>query len=245
MKHLGYMLPREVKDAQRRRVPLVMAGGTVEYHGPHCAYGCDTLIAEGLIERLSREKELIAAPSVWYSPSSYAVAGKDSGTVHVEQTAFENYVYYVFYSLLMSGWRNIYVVIHHQYEEESLMPMTLAYMSAAKRAVMQVLEETRGQGWWGSENSREYYSSLDTDDNPFGWIKVIPAMSREAQKATGYDHAGLYEASLLMALYPDTVDLSRLDDVKHWFTESAAGANAALGERMAEISVKSLKQRIV
>ena len=85
MKTLGMLFPREAADAQKRNVPLVMAGGTVEYHGAHCAFGCDTLIAEGLIEKLAEEREIVAAPSVWYSPSSYAVAGRDSGTVHVRK----------------------------------------------------------------------------------------------------------------------------------------------------------------
>ncbi len=244
MAFLGNMLPREVRDAQQRNVPLVMAGGTVEFHGSHCAFGCDTLIVEGLLERLGREKELIIAPSVWYSPASYAVAGRKSGTVHVEEAAFEQYLYYVFYSLLMSGWHNIYAVIHHQFEQESLMPMTLAYMAAAKRATMRVLDETRGEGWWGDEKSREYYDTLASADNPFGWIKILPAMSTDAQNATGYDHAGKYESSLLMALYPDTVRLDRLNEEKYWFTESAAEANAALGEEMIAASLADLRRRI-
>lgn len=244
MKTLGMLFPREAADAQKRNVPLVMAGGTVEYHGAHCAFGCDTLIAEGLIEKLAEEREIVAAPSVWYSPSSYAVAGRDSGTVHVEESAFENYLFYVFYSLLSAGWRNVVVVIHHQYEEESLMPMTLAYLTAAKRATMRVLAETRGEGWWGSEASKDYYAALDTADNPFGWIRVLPAMSKEAQRATGYDHAGKYETSILMALYPDAVKKERLGDVKHWFTESAKDADAELGAKMVAVSLADLKARI-
>ena len=56
------------------------------------------------------------APTISYSPSSYAVGDEKSGTVHVEERAFENYVYYVFWSMLCTGLRNIYVVIHHQFE---------------------------------------------------------------------------------------------------------------------------------
>lgn len=245
MKKLGEIFPREVADAQARNLPLVLVGGTVEYHGAHVAYGCDTLIAEKLIEKLAERKEIVVAPSVWYSPSSYAVGGKKSGTVHVEQTAFENYLYYVFYSFLCSGWRNIYVVIHHQFEQESLMPMTISYHSAAKRATMQYLEETRGEGWWGSETCKDYYEALDTADNPFAWIKIIPAMSTNAQNATGYDHAGKYETSILMALDENAVDLSRLSDVKHWFTASAVEASVELGKKMIEESLKDLEKRIV
>ena len=34
--------PREVEYVQKNNLPLVIVGGTVEYHGPACAYGCDT-----------------------------------------------------------------------------------------------------------------------------------------------------------------------------------------------------------
>ena len=49
--------PREVEYVKKNNIPLVIAGGTVEYHGPQCSYGCDSLVAEGLIEKLAEEKE--------------------------------------------------------------------------------------------------------------------------------------------------------------------------------------------
>lgn len=241
---LDKSFPREVKYVQDNNLPLVIAGGTVEYHGPHCSYGCDTLVAEGLLNKLAERKEIMIAPSISYSPSSYAVGGRKSGTVHVPERAFEDYVYYVFKSFLYAGFKNIYVVIHHQFEQESEMPMTLCYRTAAKRATMEYLEETLGEGWWGSESYADYYEQLEGSNNPFNWIKVIPTMTSEVQNATGYDHAGEFESSILMALYPDCVKLDRIDDVKHWFTESARKANAELGKRMVELSLDSLAERI-
>ncbi len=241
---LERIFPREVEYIQKNNVPLVITGGTVEYHGPQCCYGCDTLIAEGLIEKLAEKKDICVAPSIHYSPSSYAVGDEKSGTVHVEERAFENYVYNVFMSLLNAGFRNIYVVIHHQFEQESEMPMTLCYRMAAKRATMAYLEKTMGQGWWGSENYASYYEQLEGDNNPFNWITVVPSMATEAQNATGYDHAGEFECSILMALYPECVDLSRIDDKYHWFTQSSRKSNAELGNRMIEESLKYLDKRI-
>jgi hypothetical protein len=241
---LDRSFPREVKYVQDNNIPLVIAGGTVEYHGPHCAYGCDTLVVEGLINELAKRKEIMIAPTISYSPSSYAVGGRKSGTVHVPERAFEDYVYYVFKSFLYAGFRNIYVVIHHQFEQESEMPMTLCYRTAAKRATMEYLEETLGEGWWGSESYSDYYEQLEGANNPFGWIKVIPTMTTEVQNATGYDHAGEFESSILMSLYPDCVKKERIDDVKHWFTESARKANKELGDKMVELSLKSLEERI-
>ena len=225
---LDHSFPRERDYVQKNNIPLVIPAGTVEYHGPHCSYGCDTLVAEGLINRLSERRELMIAPTINYSPSSYAVGDDKSGTVHVEENAFEEYVYYTFMSMLSAGLRNIYVVIHHQFEQENLMPMTLSYMKAAKRATMAYMEKTLGGGWWGSESYKSYYEDLGGGDDPFSWIKVVPTMSREVQNSTGYDHAGKYECSILMALYEDAVKLDRIDDIKHWFTESAREANMDL-----------------
>ena len=242
---LDNSFPREVKYVQEKNIPLVICGGTVEYHGAHCSYGCDTLVAEGLIKELAKKKELMIAPTISYSPSSYAVGDSKSGTVHVKERAFEEYVYYVFMSFLEAGYRNIYVVIHHQFEQESEMPMTLCYRMAAKRATMDYLEKTLGQGWWGSEAYSNYYKELEGANNPFGWIKVIPTMSTAVQNATGYDHAGKYECSILMALYPEAVKLERLDDIKHWFAESAREANMELGKVMVEKSLEYLDGAII
>lgn len=241
---LDKSFPREVKYVQDNNLPLVIAGGTVEYHGPHCSYGCDTLVAEGLIKKLSEEKEIMIAPTISYSPSSYAVGDRKSGTVHVPERAFEDYVYYVFKSFLYAGFKNIYVVIHHQFEQESEMPMTLCYRTAAKRATMEYLQETLGEGWWGSESYANYYEQLEGANNPFNWIKVIPTMSSAVQNATGYDHAGKYESSILMSLYPECVDKSRIDDKKHWFTESAREASTEIGDKMVALSLEYLRETI-
>ncbi len=241
---LNHVFPREVKEVQEKKIPLVIVGGTVEYHGAHCSYGCDTLVAEGLVNKVAEKKEIMIAPTIAYSPSSYAVGGRTSGTVHVPERAFEDYVYYVFKSLLYSGYRNIYVVIHHQFEQEHEMPMTLCYRTAAKRATMEYLEETLGEGWWGSESYSNYYEQMEGDNDPFSWIKVIPTMSTAVQNATGYDHAGKYETSILMSLYPDAVDLSRLGDIKHWFTEAAKDASTKIGDEMVEKSLEYLLEAI-
>ena len=241
---LDFCFPRELEEAKKNRTPVVIPGGTIEYHGPSCGYGCDTLIVEGLLNELAKRRDIIIAPSISYSPSSWAVGGDTSGTVHVDEVVFEEYLYNILWSMLSAGLRNIYVVIHHQFEEGSFMPMTLSYMKAGKRATMRYLEKTLGQGWWGSESYADYYENLGGADDPFSWIKVIPAMSPRAQKATGYDHAGKYETSLLMALYPDAVRLERLGDIKHWFTKSAEEASAELGRQMMEISLADLDEAI-
>ncbi len=46
------MRPEELKDAVKRNIPIIMAAGVVEYHGPHLPIGTDFLIANAVCERV-------------------------------------------------------------------------------------------------------------------------------------------------------------------------------------------------
>ena len=47
-----------------------------------------------------------------------------------------------------------------------------------------------------------------------------------------------------MALYPDCVKLDRIDDIKHWFTESAKEANKEIGDEMVKQALAYLKEAV-
>lgn len=241
---LEYIFPRDIERAKKDRVPLVIPVGTIEYHGPHCALGCDTLIAYGILERLEKERDIIIAPPIWYGPSSYAVAGPDKGTVNMDVDVFEEHIYHILKSFLYGGWQNIYMLIHHQYEQENLLPMTLSCMKAAKKLTFEFLEENRGIGWWGDNSNKEFYDELDGSDNPWEWITVLPAMSREVQSATGYDHAGKWECSILSALYPETVVKEYIGDSDEWFIQDATDSSPEIGEKMVALCIEDLKNKI-
>ena len=48
-----------------------------------------------------------------------------------------------------------------------------------------------------------------------------------------------------MSLYPDAVKLDRIDEIKHWFTESAREASKEIGDEMVEKSLDYLEKKIV
>jgi creatinine amidohydrolase len=235
---------RDVESAKKRQVPLVIPVGTIEYHGPHCALGCDTQIAIGIAEEVAKRREIIIAPPVWYGVASYAVAGPEKNTVQIDVDVFEDYVACILDSFITGGFRNIYLLIHHQYEMESLMPMTLACMKAGKKVTMAYLERTRGLAWWGDNKMAEYYENLDSGDNPFSWVTVLPCMSKRAQEATGYDHAGKWETSFLSAVVPEAVHLELLNESDEWFIKNARDASPGIGVNMLQISLEDLLERI-
>ena len=172
--------------------------------------------------------------------------GPETGTIHVDVDAYENYIYCILKSLIYGGVKNIYCVAHHQTEEAGLMPMTLACHKAAKKVTMEFMEDTRGKGWWGSNDYADYYENLGSGDDPFSYIKVIPLMSAECQhKIGGFDHAGKFESSLMYALYPDHVDLERTKENTEWFALNSVETSMELGQFMVKCALESLEEIIV
>jgi creatinine amidohydrolase/Fe(II)-dependent formamide hydrolase-like protein len=238
--NLNDLFYSQLESAKENNLPLIIPAGNTEYHGPHCVCGCDTLIVEGIANLLAQGKEIVIAPTVAYGPSSYAASGPEMGTLHMDMDAFERHVYGILKALLEGGWKNITVLIHHQYDNELLFPMTLSYMRAAKQLLFETMEQRHGRGW---------YARVGGDPAQMGykqWIKVLPVMSREVQQKTGYDHAGKYECSLLMALYPERtlVKPELAANAEEWFAKSAVDASMELGRQMIEDIKQDLLAKI-
>jgi len=236
----------ELADAAVRRVPFVVPVGTLEYHGRHASCGTDTLVITGCLRELEKERELVVCPPIWYGVASYAVCGPRPGHFQVDEDTYADYIYCVVKSMVTAGVKNIYLVVHHQTEQEILMPMAIACHKAAKKAAMEYMEETRGKGWWGDESFAHYYEEMGSGEDPFGYVKVIALLGKDAQvKCGGFDHAGKWETSLLMDVWPEKVDLSRCGQNTEWFTKSAAQASAAAGDHMVSCAMEWLREAIV
>jgi len=236
----------EIEDAKRRNVPFIVPIGTIEYHAHHASCGTDTMVITGCLRELEKEREIVVMPPIWYGVASYAVGGPETGTIQIDEDAHTNYLYWLLKSLVEGGWKNIYLIMHHQTEEDALMPMTISCHKAAKRVTMEYMERTKGRGWWGSNDYQDYYEDLGGADDPFSYIKVIPLIGKEAQHACGgFDHAGKWETSLMMGTYPENVDLSRCHLNTEWFAQNAVEASEELGRHMVEQVLVWLREKII
>lgn len=235
----------EIEDAKKRKVPFIIPIGTLEYHAHHTSLGTDTMVITGCLRELEKEKEIVICPPIWYGIASYAVGGPETNTITIDEDVYAAYIYNIVKSMVYGGQRNLYLVVHHQTEEAGLMPMTIACHKAAKRVAMEYMEDTRGRGWWGSNDYADYYENLGTGDDPFNFVKVIPLIGREAQhKCGGFDHAGKWETSLMMGTNPEQVDLSRCCRNTEWFAQNANEASAELGKHMVECTLEWLREAI-
>jgi creatinine amidohydrolase len=239
------MLPHQIRAAIEARWPAVLPLGVLEYHGEHMAVGTDTLAVMGVLGLLENEMNLVILPPFYYGAASYAVEPPEMrGTLHVGAEALLPFARAMFQGLLRIGFRNIHIVIHHQTENFAAgMPTDLAFKFAARQAIFAFLEKERGEGWWGNEKMADYYAQQPAGDDPFNWIKAHPLLTPEAIKQYPFDHAGVGETSLMMALFPEAVDLSKASD-NRWYTRSAKGATTALGTKGTELALAHLREAL-
>lgn len=240
------MLPHQVRRAIKKRWPVVLPLGVLEYHGEHLALGMDTLAVVKALEILEGEMDLVILPSFYYGASSYAVEPPEgNGSLHVDADKLFPFAQDLFRGLLRVGFRNIHFFIHHQTENFAAgMPTDLAFKFAARQAIFEFLETERGEGWWGNEKMANYYAEQAGGDDPFNWIKGHPLMTPETIRQYPFDHAGRGETSLMMALCPEGVDMRRLSATK-WYTRSAKGASPKLGAKGRDLILAHMRQVLV
>lgn len=233
------MRPADLRAAQAAGRPFVLPIGVMEYHGGHLPSGVDLLAVTGVVERLG--DEIVVLPPFAYGAASHAVAGPEgTGTLHVGTEAILPLAEALFLALLRGGFRNIHGVIHHQTENFAQgMPTDLAFRLAARNAIFRHLEDSRGPGWWGDRAMQDYYAQHAAGEDPFNWIRIHPLFPKGADFP--FDHAGIGETALMLALAPETVDMARATEGGHWFTDTAPGATAELGERGVAIALAHLR----
>jgi hypothetical protein len=122
-------------------------------------------------------------------------------------------------------------------------PESLAIRQAAAEVTFEKTYAERGDGWWGK-------APLPASDNVFERIQVWPSVLPAAAErgVVMADHAGYYETSLLMAAYPDLVDIDRLGMGAPWYSTSpeskAQEASPEAGERMWAAMVDAWVRRL-
>jgi creatinine amidohydrolase len=233
------MRPGQIRQAIADGLPFVLPLGVMEYHGAHLPAGVDLLAVTGVLDRLG--DSIVTLPAFAYGAASHAVAGPEgTGTLHLDATALLPMAEALFTALLRAGLRNIHGVIHHQTEAFAQgMPTDLTFRLAARNATFRHLEAERGPGWWGDRAMQDYYAQASTGDDPFNWIRIHPLFPKGADFP--FDHAGIGETALMLALAPETVDMSRALEGGHWYTETALEATAALGEKGVNIALAHLR----
>lgn len=233
----------QLREAIKKNTPVVLPVGVLEYHSEHCVFGVDTLLIVKALEIIEKEMEIIICPPFYYGAASYAVEPpENNGTIHIASQTLHLLAKDLFRSMLRVGMRNVHIFIHHQSENfVAGMPTDLAFKLAAREAIFEYIEKERGEGWWGNENMKDYYSMHEQGSDPFSWIKIHPFMDAETQKKFPIDHASLQETSLMLAFCPEGVDMKRFSE-KKWYSAGAKNASLEYGTVAKELIIAGMKE---
>ena len=221
------MFPDEL-EAAFAACPLVyFSYGLCEPHGPQCAVGLDALKAHAICCRAAREHGgIVAPPDYWHihEIGLYgAWAAKRVG--EVERT----------WLTCMPPWQHFKNILYHIRQAD-----TLGFQAAI------FLTGHYGANWKDLNTLLELvqphvgarlYGLPDFEANQ-------PGFDRDGK--SGGDHAGKVETSLLWALEPDCVDVSRIpaeEGVHFAMGPNAKDANRLTGERMVEDEVRWLGEK--
>ncbi|MCX7706146.1 MAG: creatininase family protein [bacterium] len=239
------MFAQDLREAIKKNIPFVIPVGVLEYHSEHCVFGVDTLLIIKALEIIENEMDVVICPPFYYGFASYAVEPpENNGTINVSGKTLYFFAKDLFKGMLRTGIRNIHVFIHHQSENfVAGMPTDLAFKLAARETIFEHLEKERGDGWWGKEEMKNYYTIHEKGSDPFNWIKIHPFMDAETQKKFPIDHAGKQETSLMLAFCPEGVDMKRFNE-KKWYSRSANEASIEYGLSAKDAILQSMKKRL-
>ena len=120
------------------------------------------------------------------------------------------------------------------------LPTDLSFRLGARQAIFRFMEQTKGEGFWGKSEMADYYAEHASGSDPFNWIKIHPLMSRDIIADYPFDHAGVGETALMMALCPEAYEAARMAENKGWYTASAPEATKALGFKGRDLILKRL-----
>jgi creatinine amidohydrolase/Fe(II)-dependent formamide hydrolase-like protein len=86
----------------------------------------------------------------------------------------------------------------------------------------------------------DYYARQASGADPFNWVKVHPLMSADIIAQYPFDHAGIGETSLMMAICPEAVELERTGENTFWYTETAKDSSAQFGMKARDLIAERL-----
>jgi creatinine amidohydrolase len=159
---------------------LLLPIGSVEAHGPHLPLATDTLISQGMCERLAAagagDHAIRILPAIGYAVTRYA--GGFPGTIHINEDTFVALLSDVCASLIGQGFDRI-VVVNNHFEPEHLQTVhrALDAIEASTGVVVGFLDLTRR---YRAQRLTQEFRELGS-------------------------HAGQYETSLVLKDRPDLV----------------------------------------
>jgi creatinine amidohydrolase len=225
------LFPHEFQERLARRAVAYLPLGTLEWHGPQNALGADALQARGLFRMAARRFGGIVLPPLWLGPDRITrqaggpdLVGMDTADVTLPHRQLPGSCYWAPKGLFISLCENVVA-------------------QAARAGFRCIVADGHGP-------SRAAWAEMaDAWERRYAIKLVSAARDFPGAWKTQMDHAGRNETSVLMAVEPDRVDLSRLPaDRGEWplgvHGEDPRDSTAAYGNELLEATLALIGARL-
>jgi len=196
--NMAFLFPDEIVQARSRNGLVILPLAPIEWHGPHLAMGCDPLLAHAFARRIARE---LTCP---YFPPLVVGTERERQPQTVTALGFPEGSYVEGMDFPATTVKSAYI------REEVFSLIVRATVDALlQRMAFRAVVIVNGHG---ADNQRGVLDRLCAEYNAAGTRRlrwVYPGFPRSLV-AGSIGHATAEESSMLLAMWPGCVDLSRL-----------------------------------
>ena len=225
------LLPHEFEERLAHRPVGYLPIGTLEWHGVQNALGADFLQSRGLFRRAAQRFGGIVLPPIWLGPDRITcqaqgpdLIGMDTGDSTTPHRQLPGSMYWVPTGLFLM--------------------LVEEVLTQAKRAGFQcIVADGHGpsRGAWAD--------GVDSWEKQFDLRLVSASRDFPGKWRTQMDHTGRNETSILMAVAPELVDLSRLPADRNEWPQGVGGedprdATPEYGEELIEATLSLIGARL-
>lgn len=183
----------EVAEAARANLPVLLALGSTEQHGPHLPLNTDVLIPVAIATEAGRELDLVIAPPVRFGAMSRPLSGGGEtfpGTLSLRASTLITTIHEVLSGLARAGFRRI-VLQNWHYENAAYIWEACDLTTAIHPDVRMLILENP-------------FPDFSEQDLAVVFAKGFPGWDVE--------HASIIETSLMYVIRPDLVRRDQIAD---------------------------------
>ncbi|WP_418284073.1 creatininase family protein [Halorubrum sp. DTA46] len=168
---------REIDAALDRTRTLLIPVGSTEQHGHHLPLGVDALMPEAIGERVVERTPALLAPPIWYGVSPHHTF--KPGTFTVSTETFQRYVFDICDSASEWGIENVLLLNGHYLAQDPELEVVV----------------------------RRLRTESDVDAFHVPLVELFADVAAEIRTGDVSFHASEFETSIMLALFPELVDM--------------------------------------
>lgn len=180
----------------RETSTVIIPTGATEQHGPHMPLGVDAMLSSAIAGSVAEKIGALVAPVFAYGYKSQPRSGGGNhrvGTTSLSGTTLIHLVEDVVEAFLAQGFRNI-VVLNGHFENYQFI----------YEGLDNAVSKSHGESNMARGVLMSYWDFVDD--------KTLQKVFPDGFLGWDIEHGGVLETSLMLTLYPDKVDMSRVVD---------------------------------